>query len=60
MKMIERWEWIEKRMSVVFLPVYRRHEFNDGSGIFNHMSVTIDNCVAFEWHKALLLSLLYM
>jgi hypothetical protein len=44
-------------MGVVFLPVYRRHEFNDRSGIFNHMSVTIDDCVAFEWHKAILLSL---
>src|SRR5215510_3344033 len=57
MKMIERWEWIEEGMGIVLLPVCRGHEFNDRFGIFNHMSVTIDDRMAFEWHKAILLSL---
>src|SRR4029453_14675940 len=57
MKMIERWEWIEKRMGIIFLPIYRGHEFKDRFGIFNHMSIAIDDCVAFEWHKEILLSL---
>src|SRR5215471_5853381 len=52
MKMIERWEWIEEGMGIVLLPVCRGHEFNDRFGIFNHMSVTVDDRMAFEWHKS--------
>src|SRR5215475_15741816 len=61
MKMIERREWIEKGMGIVLLSICRGHEFNDRFGIFNHMSVTVDDRMAFEWHKVLLLSpLCYM
>ena len=57
MKMVKRREWIEERMGIVFIPVYPGHKPNDCFGIFNHMSVTIDDGVAFEWHRAVLLSL---
>jgi hypothetical protein len=43
-------------MGIVFVLVYRGHKFDDCFGIFNHMSVTIDDGVAFELHKAVLLS----
>src|SRR5262247_2353674 len=59
MKMIERWEWIEEGMGIVLLSICRGHEFNDRFGIFNHMSVTVDDRMAFEWHKEVLLSPLH-
>jgi hypothetical protein len=54
MKMIKRWKRIEEGMGVVFVSIHRGHEFNNRFGIFNHMSVTIDDCLAFEWHKSFL------
>jgi hypothetical protein len=51
MEMIERRKWIEKRMGVVFSPIYRGHEFNDRFGVFDHMAVAIDDCLTIEWHK---------
>src|SRR5207237_4214 len=41
MQVIEGWKWIEERVGVVFFPVGSGHEFYNGLGIFNNMSVAL-------------------
>src|SRR5207253_2718308 len=55
MQVIEGWKWIEERVGVVFFPVGSGHEFHNGLGIFNNMSVAINDGMALERHNWILL-----
>ena len=48
--MIERRKGVEKRMGVVLVAIGLRHVIDDRFGVLDHMTVTVDNRVAFVWH----------
>jgi hypothetical protein len=47
-QVIERRKWIKKTMGVVLVAVDLRHEVDDRLAILDDVTVTVDDCVAFE------------
>ena len=58
--MIEGRKRIEERMSLVLVAVRLGHVIDDRFGILDHMTVAVDNRMAFKWHRRFLLLCCYL